>query len=153
MLPYMNYHILFVNFYCIGYNCYQLFICVWAFLFHIWGDLSLINNPLGDFQIFLVSITLQRYHHHISHKNMWWVAYENMLFPFHFRLVPAQDVHFFYTRSHLSALQNCELLFSINFQFIFILEKWTTQFSHWIVSCTIKKKILYRYLLHSRTVV
>ena len=31
------------------------------------------------------------------------------------RLFPAQDVHFFYTRSHLSALQNCELLFSINF--------------------------------------
>ena len=36
------------------------------------------------------------------------------------RLVPAQDVHFFYTRSHLSALQNCALLFSINFQLIFI---------------------------------
>ena len=27
------------------------------------------------------------------------------------RLVPAQDVHFFYTRSHLSALQNCALIF------------------------------------------
>ena len=35
-------------------------------------------------------------------------------------LVPAQDVQFFYTRSHLSALQNCALLFSTNFQFIFI---------------------------------
>ena len=31
------------------------------------------------------------------------------------RLVPAQDVHFFYMRSHLSALQNCALLFSTNF--------------------------------------
>ena len=31
------------------------------------------------------------------------------------RLFPAQDVHFFYTRSHLSALQNCALLFSTNF--------------------------------------
>ena len=31
------------------------------------------------------------------------------------RLVPAQDVHFFYTRSHLSALQNCALIFSTNF--------------------------------------
>ena len=30
-------------------------------------------------------------------------------------LVPAQDVHFFYTRSHLSELQNCALLFSTNF--------------------------------------
>ena len=27
-------------------------------------------------------------------------------------LVPAQDVHFFYTRSHLSALENCALVFS-----------------------------------------
>ena len=30
-------------------------------------------------------------------------------------LVTAQDVHFFYTRSHLSVLQNCALLFSTNF--------------------------------------
>ena len=37
----------------------------------------------------------------------------------HIRLVPAQDVHFFYTRYHFSALQNCALLFSTNFQFIF----------------------------------
>ena len=36
------------------------------------------------------------------------------------RLVPAQDGPFFYTRYHLSALQNCALLFSANFQFIFI---------------------------------
>ena len=49
------------------------------------------------------------------------------------RLVSAQDVHFFYTRSHLSALQNCALLFSTNFQFIFIFKKCITQFSHWIV--------------------
>ena len=31
------------------------------------------------------------------------------------RLVPAQDGPFFYTRSQLRALQNCALLFSINF--------------------------------------
>ena len=37
-------------------------------------------------------------------------------------LVPAQDVHFFYTRSHFSALQNCALIFSTNFQFIFTLK-------------------------------
>ena len=49
------------------------------------------------------------------------------------RLVPAQDVPFFYTRSHLSALQNCALLLSTNFQFIFIFKKCTTQFSHWIM--------------------
>ena len=46
------------------------------------------------------------------------------------RLVLAQDVHFFYTRSHLSALQNCALLFSTNSQFIFIFKKCITQFSH-----------------------
>ena len=33
------------------------------------------------------------------------------------RLVPAQDIPFIYTRSHLSALQNCALLLSTNFQF------------------------------------
>ena len=47
-----------------------------------------------------------------------------------FRLVPAQDVHFFYTRSHFSALQNCALLLSTNFQFNFTFKKYTTQFSH-----------------------
>ena len=35
-------------------------------------------------------------------------------------LVSAQDVPFLYARSHLSALQNCALHFSINFRFIFI---------------------------------
>ena len=35
-------------------------------------------------------------------------------------LVPAQDAHLFYTRSHLSALQKCALLSSTNLQFIFI---------------------------------
>ena len=46
------------------------------------------------------------------------------------RLIPAQDVQFLYTLSHLSALQNCALHFSINFQFIFILKKCITQFNH-----------------------
>ena len=41
-------------------------------------------------------------------------------------LIPAQDGPFFYTHSHLSALQNCALLFSINFQFTFILKKCIT---------------------------
>ena len=35
------------------------------------------------------------------------------------RLVTAQDVHFSNTRSHLSALQSCELIFSTNYQFVF----------------------------------
>ena len=34
--------------------------------------------------------------------------------------VPAQDGRNFYTRSHLSALHNCALLFSTNYQCIFI---------------------------------
>ena len=41
-------------------------------------------------------------------------------------LVPTQDGPFFYTRSHLSALQNCAVLFSTNFQIIFIIKKCTT---------------------------
>ena len=45
-------------------------------------------------------------------------------------LVPAQDVHFFYTSSHLSAIQNCALIFSTNFQFIFTFKECTTPFSH-----------------------
>ena len=68
-------------------------------------------------------------------------------------IFPARDWPFFYTRYHLSALQNCSLLLSTSFQFIFIFKECTTQFSHWIVSCTIfSSKILYRYLLNSRTV-
>ena len=31
------------------------------------------------------------------------------------RLVPDQDIHFFYTRSHLSALQNCALFSQLIF--------------------------------------
>ena len=38
---------------------------------------------------------------------------------FHLRLGPAQDVHFFYTRSYLSSLQNCAIILSTHFQSIF----------------------------------
>ena len=70
-----------------------------------------------------------------------------------YRLVPDQDGHFFYTRSHLNVLQNCALLFSTKFQFIFIFKKCITQYSHWIVSCTVFfSKYLHSYLLNSRTV-
>ena len=61
----------------------------------------------------------------------------NTMWPKSNRLFPSQDVYFFYTHSHLSALQNCALLFSTNFLFIFIFKECITQFSHWIVSCTI----------------
>ena len=48
-------------------------------------------------------------------------------------LVPSQDVHFFYTCSHLSALQNCALLFPDNSQFNFIFKYFTTHSSYLIV--------------------
>ena len=56
----------------------------------------------------------------------------------------AQDVHFFYRLSHSSELQNCALILSTNFRYIFIFNQCTTQFSHWIVSCT-KKTNFYRF--------
>ena len=43
--------------------------------------------------------------------------------PQYIRLVPAQYGPFFYMRSHLSALQNCALIFSTNFHFIFTFKK------------------------------
>ena len=39
----------------------------------------------------------------------------DLINPFTFGLGPAQDVTFFYTRSHLSELQSCALVFSTNF--------------------------------------
>ena len=48
----------------------------------------------------------------------------------HPRLGTAKVVHFFYTHSHLSALQNCALIFSANFQYIFTFKYRTIQFSH-----------------------
>ena len=44
---------------------------------------------------------------------------------------------FSYTCSHLSALQNRGLLFSTDFQFIFIFKECTTQFIHCILQCVI----------------
>ena len=52
---------------------------------------------------------------------------------FYIWLVPAQDGPFFYTLSHFSALQNCVILFSTNFQIILILKKCTTQFIYLIM--------------------
>ena len=89
----------------------------------------------------------------IRKDKIWSVTECRIVYGTRIRLVPAQDEPFYYTRSHLSALQNCALLFLTNFQFIFIFKKCITQFSHWIVSCTIVfSKILHRYLLNSRTV-
>ena len=52
---------------------------------------------------------------------------------------------FFYTRSHLSVLQSCALIFSTNFQFFFTIKYQTTQFSHWIVYCTKYSKNILRF--------
>ena len=43
----------------------------WASLFRVFGDISLINTPLEAFQIPLVSRTIHRYHHHLTHQNNW----------------------------------------------------------------------------------
>ena len=65
------------------------------------------------------------------------IKYKNKTRKLHnYKLVPAQYIHLFYKRSHLSTLKICLLIFSTNFQFIFTFKKCTTQFSHWIVSCT-----------------
>ena len=66
---------------------------------------------------------------HRAH-NVWFDEYNSRLSIEDKRLVPAQDVHFFYTRSHFSAFQNCALILSTNFQFIFTFKGCTTQFSH-----------------------
>ena len=60
-----------------------------------------------------------------------------------FGLGPAQDVHIFYTLSHLSALQNCALILSTIFLVFFAFKSCITQFSHLIVSCN---KIFQKYL-------
>ena len=67
-------------------------------------------------------------------------------------LIPAQDVHFFYTRSHFSAIQNCALIFSTNFHFIFPLKKCTSQFSYLIVKCAKNIQMFLRLFINSRTV-
>ena len=82
----------------------------------MWGNTRSLSEALSS------RICGSRYQHTSC------IQIENLI-----RLVPAQDVHFFYTHSHLSALQNCAVLFSTNFQIIFIFKKCTTQFSHWIV--------------------
>ena len=78
---------------------------------------------------------------HETNRNIWNTTKLSSYYYFHIRLVPAQDGPFFYTRSHLSALQNCALLFSTNFQFIFLFKECITQLIHWIVSCTIFQKV------------
>ena len=48
----------------------------------------------------------------------------------YFRLGSAQDVHYFYKRSHFNTLQSCTLNFSTNFQFIFTFKYCTTHSIH-----------------------
>ena len=64
-------------------------------------------------------------------------------------LVLSQDVHFFYRRSHLSALQSCVLLFSDYF-----LENLNSAWQNLVIElCRALKtiKILKGYLVHLRT--
>ena len=51
----------------------------------------------------------------IAFTRKWWSKYLSRNNTYQFGLVPAQDVHFFYTRSHLSALQDCALIFQAIF--------------------------------------
>ena len=67
-------------------------------------------------------------------------------------LFPAQDVHFFYRRSHLSALQKYALLFSTNFQFIFIFKNALHNLVIELCNALLFSKIIYSYILTSRTV-
>ena len=55
----------------------------------------------------------------VSCENIWNIHTIMKYFEGNSRFGPAQDVHFFYTRSHLSALQICTLIFSTNFHLIF----------------------------------
>ena len=68
-------------------------------------------------------------------------------------LVPAQDVNFFYTRSHFSALQSFALILSKDFQFIFTLKK-SALHNLVIELCRALKIILFfhGYLVNLRTV-
>ena len=81
----------------------------------------------------------------------WSVNFSILTLLVYFRLVRDQDVHFFYTRFHLSALQSCANIFSTNFQFTFTFKECTTQFSPWIVLCTFNN-FLYSYLINLHTV-
>ena len=67
--------------------------------------------------------------------------------------VPAQYFPFSYTSSYLSGLQSCKSIIPTEYPFILIFKLWTTQFIHWIVSCT--KNILnfvHGYLVNRLTV-
>ena len=70
---------------------------------------------------------------------------------FYVILVPAQDVHFFYTRSNLSALQSCALIFSTNFSLFSHLN--SERQNLFIELCrALKIKFFYGYLVNLRTV-
>ena len=82
-------------------------------------DFSLWWNSLDTKIPVSSSVELVEYMGIDAKIQLFWIPWNLHLLSCLFRLVPAQDVHFFYTRSHLSELQNCALIFSTNFQFIF----------------------------------
>ena len=90
------------------------------------GGLNYVNvsffNSLNLTASVTITLTTWKYSQVLTfpQKKLWsQITYGSI----YYRLVPAQDGPFSYTRSHLSALQNCALLFSINFYIIFILKE------------------------------
>ena len=58
-------------------------------------------------------------------------------------LGPDQDIHFFYTRSHLSALKKCALMFPTNFEFIFTFKD---ALHNLVIALRITLKVFPKYL-------
>ena len=86
-------------------------------LSHNWRQYATVENfePKKTQQLLLLLLNQLKTHGNVYSNQNFYIEHKYTI-----RLVPAQDIHFFYTCSHLSALQNCALLFSTNFQFIFI---------------------------------
>ena len=68
------------------------------------------------------------------------------------RLVPAQDVHFFYTRSHLSALKTVRYFYQPIFSSFSYLKNALHNLVIELCSALFFSKIIYSYILTSRTV-
>ena len=92
---------------------------------YIYSYLALIMNPMDTTTEVILHFPLYKYGYPVDIGDKFklfsevFTCYRVLFLKTHNRLVPAQEVHFFYTRSHLSALQSCEFIFSTNFQIIF----------------------------------
>ena len=76
------------------------------------------------------SLVTERWDHFFPQLNVNFIQFDIFhifdALTFYTRLGSAQDVHFLYMGSHLSALHSCTLIFSTNFQFIFTFKYCTT---------------------------